>query len=58
MGLKQFQLLECSRVIKVDDFSKKIHSYQKFISSSKYQSNENTNVCLKEIKDCLENIFL
>ena len=31
---------------------------EKFISSSKYQSNENTNVCLEEIKDCLENIFL
>ena len=31
---------------------------EKFISSLKYQSNENTNVCLEEIKDCLENIFL
>ena len=52
------RMLTSYAIVKLMILVKKIHSYQKFISSSKYQSNENTNVCLKEIKDCLENIFL
>ena len=58
MGFKNCQLLESSRITKINHFVKKNQFLTKFISSSKYQSNENTYVCLKEIKDCLENIFL
>ena len=50
-GFLKNQLLHFSRITNAS-------LIEKFISSSKYQSNENTNVCLEEIKDCLENIFL
>ena len=54
-GFLKNQLLHFSRIILVKTNASLI---EKFISSLKYQSNENTNVCLEEIKDCLENIFL
>ena len=54
MGFKNYSIL-CFSTMK---YFVKNPFLTKFISSSKYQSNENTNVCLKEIKDCWENIFL